>query len=136
MDLDKARDFLARHHRAILLTEHPDGRPQMSPVLVGVDDEGRVIVSTRETAAKTHNARRAPQVAVCAFTDGFFGEWIQVEGTAEIVSLPEAMDDLIDYYRKVSGEHPDWDDYRAAMTRERRVVLRITPHWAGPDRHG
>jgi PPOX class probable F420-dependent enzyme len=136
MDLDKARDFLARHHRAILLTEHPDGRPQMSPVLVGVDDEGRIIVSTRETAAKTHNARGNPQVAVCAFTDGFFGEWIQVEGTAEVVSLPDAMGDLIEYYRRISGEHPDWDDYRAAMVRERRVVLRITPHRAGPDRHG
>lgn len=136
MELDKARDFIARHHRAILLTEHADGRPQMSPVLVGLDDEGRIIVSTRETAAKTHNARRDPEVAVCVFTDGFFGEWIQVEGTAEVVPLPEAMDDLVEYYRRISGEHPDWDDYRAAMVRDRRVIMRITPVHAGPDRHG
>ncbi|MEU4573769.1 PPOX class F420-dependent oxidoreductase [Nonomuraea sp. NPDC023979] len=135
MDLDRARDFLARNHRAILLTTHADGRPQMSPVVVGVDDAGRVVVSTREAAAKTRNARRDPKVAVCAFTDGFFGEWVQVEGTAEIVSLPEAMDDLVAYYRGISGEHPDWDDYREAMRRERRVVMRITLDRAGPDVH-
>ncbi|MFB4291588.1 PPOX class F420-dependent oxidoreductase [Nonomuraea sp. ATR24] len=135
MDLDRARDFLARNHRAILLTTHADGRPQMSPVVVGVDDAGRVVVSTREAAAKTRNARRDPRVAVCAFTDGFFGEWVQVEGTAEIVSLPEAMDDLVAYYRGISGEHPDWDDYREAMRRERRVVMRITLDRAGPDVH-
>ncbi|WP_049557222.1 PPOX class F420-dependent oxidoreductase [Nonomuraea sp. SBT364] len=135
MDLDKARDFLARNHRAILLTKHADGRPQMSPVVVGVDDEGRVVVSTREAAAKTRNARRDPGVAVCAFTDGFFGDWVQVEGTAEVVSLPEAMDDLVAYYRGVSGEHPDWDDYREAMRREHRVIMRITLDRAGPDVH-
>jgi len=95
-----------------------------------------MVISTRETAAKTHNVRRDPEVAVCAFTDGFFGDWIQVEGTAEVVSLPEAMDGLIAYYRDATGEHPDWDDYRAAMIRERRVLLRVTPHRAGPDRHG
>ncbi|WP_219505048.1 PPOX class F420-dependent oxidoreductase [Nonomuraea ceibae] len=135
MDLDRARDFLTRNHRAILLTTHADGRPQMSPVVVGVDDAGRVVVSTREAAAKTRNARRDPRVAVCAFTDGFFGEWVQVEGAAEIVSLPEAMDDLVAYYRGISGEHPDWDDYREAMRRERRVVMRITLDRAGPDVH-
>jgi len=136
MDLDRAREFLAHNHRAVLLTRHPDGRPQLSPVLVGVDEAGRMVISTRETAAKTHNVRRDPEVAVCAFTDGFFGDWIQVEGTAEVVSLPEAMDGLIAYYRDATGEHPDWDDYRAAMIRERRVLLRVTPHRAGPDRHG
>lgn len=136
MDLDRARDFLSRNHKAVLLTRHPDGRPQMSPILAGVDGEGRIIVSTRESAVKTRNARRDPQVAVCAFTDAFFGDWIQVEGTAEIISLPEAMDHLVAYYRDISGEHPDWDDYRAAMIRDRRVILRITPLRAGPDRHG
>ncbi|GAA2370417.1 PPOX class F420-dependent oxidoreductase [Nonomuraea africana] len=135
MDLDKARGYLARHHHAVLLTRHADGRPQMSPVLVGVDDDGHAVISTREGAAKTKNVRRDPQVAVCVFTDGFFGEWIQVEGTAEVISLPEAMDHLIAYYRGISGEHPDWAEYREAMERERRVVLRITLHRAGPDRH-
>ncbi|MGI5273501.1 PPOX class F420-dependent oxidoreductase [Nonomuraea sp. CA-218870] len=136
MDLDRARDFLTRNHRAVLLTRHADGRPQMSPVTVGVDAEGRAIISSRETAVKVRNARRDPDVALCVFTDAFFGEWIQVEGTAEIISLPEAMDHLVSYYRDISGEHPDWDDYRAAMVRDRRVVLRITPRRAGPDFHG
>ncbi|MEO3872525.1 PPOX class F420-dependent oxidoreductase [Nonomuraea sp. B12E4] len=135
MDLDKALAFLRTNHRAILLTRHRDGRPQMSPVVAGVDD-GRIVISTRETAAKTRNARRDPHVSVCAFTDAFYGDWIQVEGTAEVISLPEAMDGLVQYYRGISGEHPDWDDYRASMLRDRRVLLSITPITAGPDRHG
>jgi PPOX class probable F420-dependent enzyme len=135
MDLDKALGFLRGNHRAVLLTRHRDGRPQMSPVTVGVHD-GHVIVSTRETAIKVRNARLDPQVSLCVFTDHFFGEWIQVNGTAEIVPLPEAMEMLVTYYRDISGEHPDWDDYRAAMVRDRRVIMRITPTHAGPDQHG
>ncbi|SEK38291.1 PPOX class F420-dependent oxidoreductase [Nonomuraea pusilla] len=136
MELDKALHFLRTNHRAVLLTRHRDGRPQMSPVLAAVDDDDRVVISTRETAAKTRNVLRDPQVSFCAFTDGFFGDWIQIDGTAEVVALPEAMDHLVAYYRSVSGEHPDWDDYRAAMVRDRRVVMRITLSHAGPDRHG
>jgi PPOX class probable F420-dependent enzyme len=135
MDLDKALDFLRSHHRAVLLTRHRDGRPQMSPITVGVQD-GRVVISSRETAAKVRNALRDPEVSLCAFTDGFFGEWIQVDGTAEIIHLPEAMEPLVTYYRDISGEHPDWDDYRAAMVRDRRVIMRITPTRVGPTRHG
>lgn len=108
----------------------------MSPVMVGLDTEGYAVVSTRETAAKTRNMRRDPQVAICVFTDRFFGQWVQIEGTAELISLPEAMDHLIAYYRQISGEHPDWEDYRAAMVRERRVVARISLTSAGPDWHG
>ncbi|GAA2211266.1 TIGR03618 family F420-dependent PPOX class oxidoreductase [Nonomuraea monospora] len=135
MDLDKALGFLRDNHRAVLLTRHRDGRPQMSPITVGVQD-GRVVISSRETAAKVRNALRDPQVSLCAFTDGFFGEWIQVDGTAEIVHLPEAMDLLVTYYRDISGEHPDWDEYRDAMVSDRRVIMRITPTRVGPTRHG
>ncbi|GAA3674120.1 TIGR03618 family F420-dependent PPOX class oxidoreductase [Nonomuraea antimicrobica] len=135
MDLDKALGFLRENHHAVLLTRHGDGRPQMSPVTAGVQG-GHVVISTRETAVKVRNVRRDPQVSLCVFTDRFFGEWIQVDGTAEIVPLPEAMEGLVTYYRDISGEHPDWDDYRAAMIRERRVIMRITPAHAGPDRHG
>ncbi|MFC4008295.1 PPOX class F420-dependent oxidoreductase [Nonomuraea purpurea] len=135
MDLDKALGFLRTHHRAILLTRHRDGRPQMSPVLAGVEGSA-AIVSTRETAAKVRNIRRDPHVSLCVFTDAFFGDWLQLDGTAEIIPLPDAMDHLVAYYRDISGEHPDWDDYRAAMLREHRVILRITPTHAGPDRHG
>lgn len=136
MELARARDFLRASHRAVLSTFRGDGLPQLSPVLATVDDEGRVLVSTRETALKTKNARRDPRVSLCVMNDGFFGSWIQVDGEAEVVSLPAAMDLLIDYYRRTGGEHADWDDYRAAMTRERRVILRISITRAGPDVSG
>jgi len=136
MDLGQAADFLRKHHRAVLATSRADGRPQLSPVLCVADDEGRVLISTRETALKTHNLRRDPRASLCVFTDGFFGEWVQAEGDAEIISLPDAMDLLVDYYRRVAGEHSDWADYRAAMTRDRRVIVRITLTRAGPNVSG
>jgi len=101
---------------------------------VGAD--GRVLISTRETAIKTKNLARDPRVSLCVMNDGFYGDWIQAEGTAEIIRLPEAMDLLVDYYRRISGEHPDWDDYRNAMRRDRRVIVAITLTRAGPDRSG
>jgi PPOX class probable F420-dependent enzyme len=136
MDIGRAADFLRAHHRAVLATSRSDGMPQLSPVTCAVDDEGRALVSTRETAVKTKNLRHRPRASLCVFTDTFFGEWVQVEGDAEVISLPGAMDLLVDYYRRVSGEHPDWDDYRAAMIRDRRVVVRITITRAGPDVSG
>jgi PPOX class probable F420-dependent enzyme len=136
VQLDRAREFLRVNHRAVLATTRADGRPQLSPVTCGVDSAGRVIVSTRETAVKTRNLRRNPLASLCVFTDAFFGGWVQVEGKAEIVSLPEAMELLVEYYRLVSGEHPDWDDYRAAMQQERRCVIRIGIDRAGPDISG
>ncbi|MGC5016626.1 PPOX class F420-dependent oxidoreductase [Streptosporangium sp. DT93] len=136
MDHDRARDFIRTNHRAVMLTTHADGRPQLSPVTVGIDAGGRPIVSTRETAAKVRNLRRDPRVSLCVTTDAFFGEWIQIDGTAEIVPLPEAMELLVAYYRDISGEHPDWDDYRAVMERDRRVIVRIDITHAGPDVHG
>jgi PPOX class probable F420-dependent enzyme len=136
MDIGRAADFLRAHHRAVLATSRSDGMPQLSPVTCAVDDEGRVLVSTRETAVKTKNLRHRPRASLCVFTDTFFGEWVQVEGNAEVISLPGAMDLLVDYYRRVSGEHPDWDDYRAAMIRDRRVIVRITLTRAGPDVSG
>jgi PPOX class probable F420-dependent enzyme len=136
MDLGQAADFLRAHHRAVLATSRADGRPQLSPVLCVADDEGRILISTRETALKTRNLRRDPYASLCAFTDGFFGEWVQVEGDVEIISLPDAMDLLVDYYRRVAGEHSDWADYRAAMTRDQRVIVRITPTRAGPNVSG
>ncbi len=137
MDLDRARAYLRENHYAVLATVRTDGTPQMSPVTVGADAAGRAVVSSRETAYKVRNLRRDPRVWLCAFPTSFYGgEWIQVEGEAEIVSLPEAMDGLVAYYRDISGEHPDWDDYRNAMVRDKRVLLRITLTRAGPDRSG
>jgi len=136
MDLDEARAFLREHHYGVLAAIRPDGRPQQSPVTGTVDDAGRLVISSRETAYKVRNLRRNPQAYYCGFTTAFFGNWIQVEGTAEVVSLPEAMDGLVAYYRSAAGEHPNWGDYRAAMVRERRVLIAVTRTQAGPDRAG
>jgi PPOX class probable F420-dependent enzyme len=132
----RAQQFLRAHHQAVLATTRADGRPQMSPVVCAVDAEGRILISTRETAVKTRNLRRDPFASICAFTERFFGSWIQAEGPAEVISLPDAMDLLIDYYRLVSGEHPDWSDYRAAMVRDRRVIVRVTISRVGPTISG
>jgi PPOX class probable F420-dependent enzyme len=136
MDIEAARQFVREHHRAVLATCRADGRPQLSPVLVGVDAEGRVIISTRETALKVRNMRRDPRVSICVMCDAFFGPWVQIEGVAALTSLPEAMEGLIDYYRRVAGEHPDWYEYRQAMEKEQRVLVRVAIERAGPDRSG
>jgi PPOX class probable F420-dependent enzyme len=134
MELDAARDFIREHHRAVMATRRADGAPQMSIVAANVDADGRVIVSTRETAVKTKNLRRDPHVSFCILPeDGWSGQWIQVDGTATVLSLPEAMEPLVEYYRSTAGEHPDWDDYRAAMERDRRVLVRVDLERAGPD---
>jgi PPOX class probable F420-dependent enzyme len=136
VDIDGAIEFVRANHHAVLATLRRDGSPQLSPVAASVDDAGTVIVSSRERAAKVLNLRRDPRAWLCSFTDQFFGEWAQVEGSVEVVSLPDAMEGLIEYYRSVSGEHPDWDDYRAAMVREQRVLIKISVSRAGPTYSG
>jgi PPOX class probable F420-dependent enzyme len=137
MDLDRARDFMRHHHRAVLATWRRDGGIQQSPVLVNVDGEGRAIVSSRETAYKTRNLRRDPRAQLCVFTDRFLGDdWIFAEGRAEVISLPEAMELLVDYSKRFPRPADDWGAYRARMERERRVLLRIELERAGPDRKG
>jgi PPOX class probable F420-dependent enzyme len=136
MDVAAAQEFLRTNHYAVMATFRKDGRPALSPVTVALDDEGRVMVSTRQTAMKVKHLRRDPRVAVTVFTERFYGDWVQVEGSAEIVELPEAMELLVAYYRAASGEHPDWDDYRAAMTRDQRVIVRFAIERAGPNVSG
>jgi PPOX class probable F420-dependent enzyme len=113
-----------------------DGRPQLSPVVVGVDEADRLLISTREPAIKAKNLARDPRAAVCGLSNGFFGEWVQAEGNAELIHLPAAMPILEDYYRRISGEHPDWAEYQEAMRRERRLIIRITVDRAGPNVSG
>jgi PPOX class probable F420-dependent enzyme len=131
-----ARRFVESNHRAVLITRRSGGGLQTSPVLVGVDGEGKLVISTREAAYKTRNLRRDPTAVLCVFADGFFGRWMQIEGTAQVVALPEAMDGLVDYYRRISGEHPDWDDYRRAMQQQQRVLVRVSIDTVGPTRAG
>ena len=136
MSIDDALTFVRSNGRAVLATRRANGDAQQSPVLVVADDDGRLLISTRETAVKTRNVRRHPRASVCVFSERFFGPWVQVTGTVEVVSLPDAMDLLVEYYRLASGEHDDWDEYRAAMRREQRCVLVLTPEEAGPTVSG
>ena len=136
MDLDEARKFIKSNPRSVLATRRKNGRPQMTPIIAALDDDGRVMISSRETAYKTRNVRRDAAVSVMFQANEFFGGHVQIDGTAEVISLPEAMDLLVDYYRRLSGEHPDWDEYRAAMESDKRVIIRVTIEHAGPDRSG
>jgi PPOX class probable F420-dependent enzyme len=136
MDLDRAREFIRDNHRAVLATRRRDGTVQLGPVLVNLDGEGRAIISSRETAIKVKNLRRDPFAQLCVMNDGFYGEWVAADGTAEVLSLPEAMDPLIDYYKRFPDENPDWDEYRERMRREKRVLIRIELERAGPDIQG
>jgi PPOX class probable F420-dependent enzyme len=136
MDISAAVDFVRSNHRGVLATLRRDGSPQLTPITVSADAEGMVVISSRETAAKVKNLRRDPRAWLTVMNDGFFGDFVQVEGPVTLVSLPEAMDGLIEYYRSVSGEHPDWEDYRAAMVRDQRVLIKIQVTRAGPTYSG
>ncbi|HUH06358.1 MAG TPA: PPOX class F420-dependent oxidoreductase [Egibacteraceae bacterium] len=136
MEAEQARAFVARNHRAVMATRRESGGLQTSPVTVGVDGDGMIVISSRETAYKVRNLQRDPRAVLCVISDGFFGPWIQIDGTAEIIHLPQAMEPLVDYYRRISGEHPDWDEYRRAMNDQRRVLIRVSIERAGPDNQG
>jgi PPOX class probable F420-dependent enzyme len=136
VEIQEALDYVRSHHRAVLATSRSDGGVQLSPVAVAVDGDGRLVVSSRETAMKTLNLKKRPTAWLCVMDDGFYGKWIQAEGPVEVVPLPEAMDGLVGYYRSISGEHPDWDEYKEAMREERRVLLRMTVERAGPSKAG
>ena len=136
MNVEEAKRFIADNHNAVLITKRTDGGVQSSPITLGIDEDGKAVISSRETAFKVKNLRRDNWAVLCVLNDRFYGDWCQIEGPAEIVELPEAMDGLVDYYRRISGEHPDWDDYRAAMERDKRVLVRIDIQKAGPTRGG
>jgi PPOX class probable F420-dependent enzyme len=136
VEIERAIDFLRGQHRAVLATRRSDGSPQLSPIVAAVDDDGAILISTRETAVKAKNLARDPRASLCVINDSFYGQWIQVDGIAAIVHLPDALELLVDYYRRLSGEHPDWADYRAAMVRDQRLIVRISIERAGPDVSG
>ena len=128
--------FVRPRHRGILVTTRRDGRPQLSPVTMGVDAEGRVVVSSYPERAKSRNAERNEQASVCVLSDDFGGEWVQLDGRIELLQQPEAVEALVEYYRSISGEHPDWDEYREAMVRQGKVLLRLTIDRWGPISRG
>jgi PPOX class probable F420-dependent enzyme len=129
---DELIEFLRPRHRAVVITTRADGRPQASPVTCGVDDEGRIVISTYPERAKARNARRDARVSVVVLSDDFDGPWVRVDGTAEVIDMPEATEPLVDYFRSISGEHPDWDEYRQAMVRQNKSLLRVSPERWGP----
>ena len=132
VNLEELLDFVRPRHQMVLLTRREDGGPQASPVTGGVDDSGRIVISTYPERAKTTNARRRPEVSVLVLSDDFGGPWVQVDGTCEVLDVPEAIEPLVEYFRNISGEHPDWDEYRRAMADQGKSLLRITPSRWGP----
>ncbi|AYC40145.1 PPOX class F420-dependent oxidoreductase [Streptomyces griseorubiginosus] len=132
VSLDELLDFVRPRHRALLLTRRADGSPQASPLTCGVDDSGRIVVSTYPERAKTRNAKRDPRVSVVVLSDDWDGPWVQVDGTAEVIDSPESVEPLVEYFRNISGEHPDWDEYRSAMVRQGKSIIRVTPERWGP----
>ncbi|GHA89330.1 MULTISPECIES: PPOX class F420-dependent oxidoreductase [Streptomyces] len=125
-------DFVRPRHRALLLTRRSDGSPQASPLTCGVDDSGRIVVSTYPERAKTRNAKRDPRVSVVVLSDDWNGPWVQIDGTAEVIDAPDSVEPLVEYYRNIAGEHPDWDEYRQAMIRQGKSIIRVTPERWGP----
>ena len=127
VDLDGLLEFVRPWHHMLVITQRSDGRPQASPVTGGVDPQGRLVISTYPERAKTTNARRNPHVSVVVLSDDFGGAWVQVDGDCEVIDPPDSVEPLVEYFRCISGEHPDWDEYRQAMRDQGKSLLRITP---------
>jgi PPOX class probable F420-dependent enzyme len=132
VDRDTLLDFVRPRHRMVVITARRDGRPQASPVTGGVDDQGRIVISTYPDRAKAGNARRDPQVSVLVLSDEYDDAWVQVDGSCEVIDPPDSVEPLVDYYRCIAGEHPDWDEYRQAMRDQGKSLLRITPERWSP----
>ena len=136
VDRTEMEDFVRPRHRGVLLTTRRDGRPQSSLVTLGLDTSGRVVVSSYPERAKSINAKRNPEASVVVMSDEFGGEWMQLDGTAEVLDMPEALDGLVEYFRVISGEHPDWDEYREAMAHQGKCLIRLTIDQWGPISKG
>jgi PPOX class probable F420-dependent enzyme len=131
-ELAELLDFLRPRHRGLLATTRADGRPQLSPVTCGVDALGRIVVSTYHDRVKARNLRRDDRASICVLSDDWNGAYVQVDGRAEVLDLPEALEPLVEYFRCISGEHPDWDEYREAMRKQNKSLIRITIERWGP----
>ena len=132
VDRNRLEEFLRPRHRLILMTTRADGTPQISPVTCGLDAEGRLVVATYPDRAKANNARRNPKVSACVLSDEWNGPFVQVDGQAEVLDMPEALEPLVEYFRCISGEHPNWDEYREAMRKQDKSLIRITIERWGP----
>jgi PPOX class probable F420-dependent enzyme len=132
VDRDAMLDFVRPRHRQVLVTHRRNGRPQLSPVAAGIDRAGRVVIATYPERAKVANLRRDPTTSVLVLSDDWDGPWVQLDGTAEVIDLPDAVEPLVEYFRVIAGEHPDWDEYRQAMVDQGKCLVRVTIDRWGP----
>jgi PPOX class probable F420-dependent enzyme len=132
VDLEALLEFVRPRHHMLLVTRRHDGSPQISPVSGGVDEQGRIVISSYPERAKSTNIKRDSRTGVVVLSDEWNGAWVQVDGTGEVMELPDAVEPLVDYYRSIAGEHPDWDEYREAMRTQGKCLIRITPERWGP----
>ena len=130
--LPELLDFVRPRHQMVLTTFRADGSLQSSPVSGGVDQAGRLVIASYPQRAKSVNVRRTPRASVTVLSDQFNGPYVQVDGAAEVIDLPEAVEPLVDYYRAIAGEHPDWAEYRQAMVDQGKCLIRVTPTRWGP----
>jgi PPOX class probable F420-dependent enzyme len=131
VELTAALEFVRARHQGVLVTIKRDGRPQLSNITYGVGDDGVIRISVTDSRSKTANARRDPRVSLHVTRDDFYA-YAVIEGRAELTPVATdpadaTVDELVEYYRAISGEHPDWDDYRGVMVADRRLVLRVHP---------
>jgi PPOX class probable F420-dependent enzyme len=132
VSLEELLEFVRPRHRMLVATTRADARPQMSPVSGGVDPQGRIVIASYPQRAKTRNAERDVRASVVVLSDDWNGPWMQVDGDAEVLHMPEAADGLVEYYRSIAGEHPNWDEYAQAMVIQNKSLIRITPTRWGP----
>jgi PPOX class probable F420-dependent enzyme len=132
VSLTELLDFVRPRHRMVLTTIRSDGSMQSSPVSGGVDDAGRIVIASYPQRAKSANIRRTPRASVMVLSDEFNDAYVQVDGDAEVIDLPDAVEPLVDYYRSIAGEHPDWAEYRQAMADQDKCLIRVTPRRWGP----
>ncbi len=132
VDLDQLLEFVRPRHRMVLTTFRADGSLHSSPVTGGVDEQGRLVIASYPRRAKSVHIRRTGRASVLVLSDEFNDAYVQIDGPAEVIDLPDAVEPLVDYFRAVAGEHSDWDEYRAAMVKQGKCLIRVTPQRWGP----
>ena len=134
MEIADAQKFLKDNHRACIAVRQKDGWPQMTFVTPGIDEQGRVIITSRGTTYKIKHIERDPRVSMLIFGEQYSGsKFVQIHGSAEIIHQPAAMDGLIHWYKQVRGEHQNWDEYKKRMQNEKRVIIRVNIEKVGPQ---
>lgn len=134
MEIADAQEFLKQNHRGVLVARKKDGSLQMALVSPTIDADGKVIITSRDSTYKVKNIRRNPQISLLVFGEQFNGsKYIQIEGKAEIIEHPRAMDIVLDWHRQIRGEPADWEEVRKKTLAEGRIAMRVTIEKVGPQ---